>query len=73
MPPKKVTTTTTTKRDTKSTATKPQATTQAQVPVVDKVQKPPVKHVKMKEAIPNEMKKLQDLKRWPIIMDDVGE
>ncbi len=32
-----------------------------------------VKYVKMKEVIPKEMEKLEDLTKWPIIMDEVGE
>lgn len=75
MPPKKVTpkTATTTKPSTKTHVAVTQASVPAvQVAVPEKVEKPGVQHLKLKEAIPNEMKKLQDLKRWPIIMDDVG-
>ncbi|CAF3144401.1 unnamed protein product [Rotaria sp. Silwood2] len=31
-----------------------------------------VKIVKMKEVVPKEMEKLQDLTKWPIIIDEVG-
>jgi hypothetical protein len=32
-----------------------------------------VKEVKMKEVVPKQMEKLENLKQWPIIMDEVGE
>jgi phenylacetate-coenzyme A ligase PaaK-like adenylate-forming protein len=40
---------------------------------VDKSEIKTVKFVKMKEVIPKEMEKLEDLTKWPIIMDEVGE
>ncbi|CAF3178831.1 unnamed protein product [Rotaria socialis] len=40
--------------------------------VVDKPEPPIVKQVKMKQVIPKEMEKLENLKKWPIIMDEVG-
>ena len=39
----------------------------------DKPEIKPVKIVKMKEVVPKEMEKLQDLTTWPIIIDEVGE
>jgi hypothetical protein len=32
-----------------------------------------VNYVTMKKLIPKEMEKLEDLTKWPIIMDEVGE
>ncbi|CAF1951556.1 unnamed protein product [Rotaria magnacalcarata] len=40
--------------------------------VVDKPEPIIVKQVKMKEAVPKEMEKLTNLKKWPIIIDEVG-
>ena len=41
--------------------------------IADKPDNKVVKQVKLKQATPKEMEKLQDLAKWPIIMDEVGE
>ena len=32
-----------------------------------------IKQVTMKEVLPKQMEKLQGLKKWPIIMDEIGK
>lgn len=41
-------------------------------PLAIAVDKPETKIVKMKQVVPKEMEKLENLKKWPIILDEVG-
>jgi hypothetical protein len=48
-------------------------TNEAAAIAVDKPETKTAKEVKMKEVLPKEMEKLENLKKWPIIIDEVGE
>ncbi|CAF1474177.1 unnamed protein product [Rotaria sordida] len=82
IPAKKVTTfkssSSPTKKPIANTAKSPQivnttkSTEEILATPVDKPEIQIVKQVKMKEVLPKEMEKLENLKEWPIIMDEVG-
>ncbi|CAF4019031.1 unnamed protein product [Rotaria sordida] len=82
IPAKKVTTSksssSSTKKPIANTAKSPQivnttkSTEEILATPVDKPEIQIVKQVKMKEVLPKEMEKLENLKEWPIIMDEVG-
>lgn len=59
----------------KSTPSKPVKEVQpaAAAAVAQPETKKTIKIVKMKEVIPAAMAKLQDMTRWPIVMDPVGK
>ena len=64
------------KKPTSNAAKPPQKIDTAKItnePLAITVDKPETKIVKMKQVLPKEMEKLENLKKWPIILDEVGK
>lgn len=82
MPPKKIVSSnhnhSSTKMPISKTSKTPQninTTKPKEEPIAAAIEKPEpqvIKRVKMKQVVPKEMEKLENLKKWPIVLDEIG-